>query len=97
MIARNRIAKIEGNLTPQQVVLNWIADKMRRFSSFEELGLWGIEQPGSEAPLNKTAKAAREAVRAAMKGQSTGAIEEAVGHCVNIVIVPTNKSVIQRL
>jgi len=77
MIVKSRMAKIEGNLTPQQVVLNWIADKMRRFSSFEELGLWGIEQPGSEAPLNKTAKAAREAVRAAMKGQPKDAINDA--------------------
>jgi len=97
MIAKSRMAKVEGKLTPQQVVLSWIADKRRRFGSFEEMGEWMIDQPDTEAPLNKTAKAAREAVRAAMKGQSTGAIEEAVGHCVNIVIVPTNKSVIQRL
>jgi len=77
MIARNRMAKVEGKLTPQQVVLNWVADKRRRFGSFEELGEWLIEQPGSEAPLNKTAKAAREAVRAAMKGQPKDAINEA--------------------
>ena len=77
MIAKSRVDKIEKGLTPQQVVLNWIADKMRRFSSFEELGEWQIEQPGSEAPLNKTAKAAREAVRAAMKGQPKGSIEHA--------------------
>ena len=77
MIAKSRMAKIEGKLTPQQVILNWLAGVMRRFNSFDEWAEWVSEQPGSEAPLNKSAGAAREAVRVGMKGQPKESIYRA--------------------
>ncbi len=77
MIAKNRMDKIAKDLTPQQVVLGWIGDKMRRFNSFHELGEWQIDQPCSEAPLNKMADLVCDAVRAAVKGQSKAALIEA--------------------
>ena len=74
MIVKSRMAKVEGKLTPQQVVLSLLAGIMRGFDSFLEWAEWVRDQPGCEAPLNKVTKAVLEAVRTAMKGRPREAI-----------------------
>jgi len=77
MIAKARIAKIESNLTPQQVVLNWLAETLRQHDSYHVWFEQVLGQPSGEFPLNKVTKTLREAARAAMKGQGRSASAEA--------------------
>ena len=68
MTNKTRLAKVEKNLTPQQVVLAYLAEIMRRFDSFNDWGDWVAENM-AEAPLIKVARAAEDAVRNSVKGQ----------------------------
>jgi hypothetical protein len=76
MIAKARIAKIESKLTPQQVVLNWLAETLRQHDSYHVWFEQVLGQPSGEFPLNKVTKTLREAARAAMTGQGRHAAVE---------------------
>ncbi len=76
MTGRSRLAKIANHLTPQQVVLAYLDDVMRRFGSFHD---WTESVAGNqaEAPLIRVPKAARENVRNTMGGQPKDVIAKA--------------------
>jgi len=85
MTGKSRLAKIETRLTPQQIVIAYLDEIMRRFGSFLDWGDWAAGNM-SEAPLIRVPKAAREAVHNTTTGLSRdsaaegeeGAVREAI-------------------
>ena len=67
MRAASRLAKLEGSLTPTQLVLRWLAEA----HAFDDLATyvhWFLDQPPSEFPLNRLARQAAEGAR--VRGRS---------------------------
>ena len=76
MIAKSRLAKIEKNLTPQQVVLAQLDEALRRFDSYQGWADWRLERP-DESPRSQAVSATRDAIRNTMKGQPKDAVAKA--------------------
>ena len=76
MTAKTRLAKIEKRLTPQEVVLAYLDEIMRRFDSFGDWAEWVADRP-SEAPLIRVCRATTDAVRNTMKGRPRDVIAKA--------------------
>jgi len=75
---KKRIDKVETSLTPKQAVLLWM-EESHSHGSIWAYALWLKEQPDSAYPLVRMPQQVREAVRAAMKGES----REVVGRYVD--------------
>ena len=76
MTVKTQLANVRKKLTGQQAVLAYFAEAIGRFDSF---GAWAEHATltKGQAPLNKAAEAAKEAVRSAMKGQPREAVHTA--------------------
>ena len=76
MTVKTQLANVRKKLTGQQAVLAYFAEAIGRFDSF---GAWAEHATltKGQAPLNKAAEAAKEAVRSAMKGQPREAVHAA--------------------
>ena len=85
MTAKTRLARIEKRLTPQEVVVAYLDEIMRRFDSYSEWAEWVADRP-SEAPLIRVCRAATDAVRNTMRGQPREAVSKAVDHAVREAI-----------
>jgi len=85
MTAKTRLARIEKRLTPQEVVVAYVDEIMRRFDSYSEWAEWVADRP-SEAPLIRVCRATTDAVRNTMRGQPRDAVNKAVDRAVREAI-----------
>src|SRR5450759_3236808 len=76
MIARRRLAKLEGALSPKAATLLWLTEA-HGFGSLEAYVDWLVDQPADAAPFWRVPEQAEHAVRAAMRGEPRSAVEAA--------------------
>ncbi len=76
MLKQNRLIRVEAALTPKQAALLWLRQEIQGRTS-SEYARWLIQQPPSAAPRCRVEKPVVDAIRAAMKGQERGLIEQA--------------------
>jgi hypothetical protein len=74
---RRRIDKVEGSLTPRQVVLLWL-EEATQFSSLREYVLSIKDQPNSAFPLFRLPDQVEQSARRAMRGKPHDEVERAV-------------------
>jgi len=76
MIAKHRLAKLEGALSPKAATLLWLGEA-HEFGSLPAYVDWLIDQPISAAPLERVPEQARAAAVKALRGQPREAVREA--------------------
>jgi len=67
--AASRLAKLEGSLTPTQLVLRWLSEA-HAFDDPEAYTRWLFDQSPRQFPLDRLARQATEGARAALRGRS---------------------------
>ena len=81
MSLAQRLARLEGSLSPRAIALLWL-EEAHTFASLPAYVRWLAEQPLDAAPLVRVPAAIETALRTARRGQPRTAVEEAVQQAV---------------
>ncbi len=85
MTLASRLTRLVATLGPRELVLVWL-DAAHDFGDLDTYARWLVEQPVSEAPLERIPKQVTANVRAAMRGRKAEVIAAAVGKVVADVV-----------
>jgi len=85
MTAERRLAKVEAALTPTQRVLVWL-DEAHAFGSLSAYVDSLLDQPPDVFPINRLAREAATATRAALRGKRPETVDAAVRKCLRATI-----------
>src|SRR5205814_1683801 len=77
VISPSRLIRVESALTPKQAVLLWLREEHQGKTSDEYLR-WMMEKPPSAAPRPRVERQVADATRAAMRGQDSNRVAQAV-------------------
>ena len=77
MTAQQRLARLEGALSPRGATLLWLTDA-HQFPTLPAYVGWLIDQPKEAAPLWRVPEQAETAIRGVMRGEPREAIRQAV-------------------
>ena len=69
MTQEKRLDTLEGELTPKELVIRWMAEA-HEFGDYTSYGTWLLTQPEDAYPLVKLPKAIYEGTRARMRGKN---------------------------
>lgn len=73
MTLRNRLDTLEGNLTPKELIIRWMAEA-HQFGNFTAYGLWLFDQPEAAYPLVRLPRHLDVGTKQQMKGQKEAQI-----------------------
>ena len=77
MTAQQRLARLEGALSPRGATLLWLTDA-HQFPTLSAYVGWLIEQPKEAAPLWRVPEQAETAIRGVMRGEPRETVRQAV-------------------